>query len=73
MSFYWAFCGLFKAAVLTNRGTYGRDVIGLQVENDFLYCLDALLCTEVHLVVFTANVSCNLTNIKNFISYNTKQ
>lgn len=47
---------------LTNRGTYGGDVIALQVKDDFLYSLDAFFCSEVHLVVFAANVSCNLTN-----------
>lgn len=45
---------------LTNRGTYGGDVIGLQVEDDILYRLDTFLNGEVHLVVFTSNVSSNL-------------
>lgn len=47
---------------LTDRGTYGGDVIGLQVKDDFLHSLDAFFHSEVHLVVFTADVSCNLTN-----------
>ncbi|KAG7225385.1 hypothetical protein INR49_027374, partial [Caranx melampygus] len=44
-----------RYVALTNRGTYGGDVIGLQVKDDFLYCLDAFLCSKVHLVVFTAD------------------
>lgn len=49
-------------STLTNRGTYGGDVIGLQVKDDFLHSFDAFFCSEVHFVVFTANVSGNLTN-----------
>ena len=49
---------------LTNRGTYGGDVIGLQVEDDFLYSLDAFFCGEVHLVVLAADEGGNLKNAK---------
>lgn len=59
---------------LTNRGTYGGDVIGLQVVDDILDRLDTFLNGEVHLVVFTSNVSSNLMSpnkpsLKNLILF----
>lgn len=47
---------------LTHRGSYGGDVVGLQVEDDVLYSLDPFFCGEVHLVVFAADVSGDLMN-----------
>ena len=56
-------CFIFHFA-LTNRGTYCGDVICLQVVDHFLNCLDAFFCSEVYLMVFTANMSCNLISTK---------
>lgn len=46
--------------ILTDRGADGGDVIGLQVIDDVLDGLDALLDGEVHLVVLAADVSRHL-------------
>lgn len=55
-------CCLQCHQILTNRGTYSCDIIGLQVIDDILYSSDAFFSSEVDLVVFATNVSCNLTN-----------
>lgn len=48
--------------VLTDGGTYGGDVIGLQVVDDFLDRLDSLLDAEVHLVVLATDVRRHLVD-----------
>lgn len=55
---------------LTDRGAYGGDVICLQVIDDFLYSLDAFFSSEVHLVVFAADVGCNLTRAEHTVTRN---